>query len=146
MCKNTKILKTEHSVHALQDESRPPAHHGYQRVEREDGTFSTSDTSTSLDKVLIDIETDPLSNQPTTSLSLPQKQRSFGHPSPTPGDASVRIQLPHKSALKSSTRVQFERDPYSSDEEDLPGRRHHFQGKGPQRSETVDHKSILKVS
>lgn len=130
-----------------QDESRPPAHHGYQRVEREDGTFSTSETSTSLDKVLIDIETDPLANQPTTSLALPIKQRSFGNPSPTrsPGDPSVRIQLPPKSALKTS-KVSFgRRDTYSSDDEDFSGRRHHFQGKGPQRSTNVDHKSILKV-
>lgn len=133
-------------MHLSQDESRPPAHHGYQRVEREDGTFSTSDTSTSLDKVLIDIETDPLANQPTTSLSLPQKQRSFGNPNTSPatttGDATVRIQLP-KSALK-TTKVSFERDTYSSDEEDLPGRRLHFQGKGAQKSD-IDHKSILKV-
>lgn len=112
-------------------------------MEREDGTFSTSDTSTSLDKVLIDIETDPLSNQPTTSLALPQKQRSFGHPSS--GDASVRIQVPPKSALKAS-KVSFKRrDTYSSEDEDLPGRRSNFQGKGPQRSTNVDQKSILKV-
>lgn len=99
--------------------------------------------------MLIDIETDPLANQPTTSISLPQKQRSFGHPSttgtsPAKGAEAVRIQLP-KSALKTS-KVSFEREQYSSDEDDFSGRRHHFQGKGPQKSDNIDHKSILKVS
>lgn len=115
----------------------------------EEGTFSTSDTSTSLDKVLIEIDTDPLANQPTTPISLlaTKKQRSFGNPNSIVTTLPVEQILGQvtKSSLKGS-RVSFSQSNYSSeDEDDFSGRRHHFQKHGPQRTENVDNKSILKV-
>ncbi|XP_055706808.1 facilitated trehalose transporter Tret1-1-like [Phlebotomus papatasi] len=118
------------------------SHHGYQRVEAEDGTLSTSGTSTSLDTVLLDA-TDPLSHQPTRQISLSPaatKQKSFG---------TIFEENELARSLKQLRAAQIAGDDKgvgddSSEDDDFDERRNHFQ-KSPKPSGAVsDHKSILK--
>uniref|UniRef100_A0A1L8DF37 Facilitated trehalose transporter Tret1 n=2 Tax=Nyssomyia neivai TaxID=330878 RepID=A0A1L8DF37_9DIPT len=116
------------------------SHHGYQRVEADDGTLTASNTSTSLDTVLLE-PADPLSNQPARQISLPPaaiKQKSFG---------TIFEENELARSLKQLRAAQIAGDDKagdSSEEDDFDERREHFQ-KSPKASSTVDgHKSILK--
>ncbi|GAB0098197.1 hypothetical protein DMENIID0001_139060 [Sergentomyia squamirostris] len=120
------------------------SHHGYQRVEAEDGTLSTSGTSTSLDTVLLDAP-DPLTHQPARQISLPPaaiKQKSFGTIYEENELARSLRQLRAAQTAGGNKDIGE-----SSEEDDFDERRTHFQ-KSPKVStlgdKSTQHKSILK--
>lgn len=109
----------------LQDD---PHNQGYQRVHTTEGTLSASATTTTLDTIVLDTNTEDLlslGNQGTSE----HKTNRGGEKETNPFVEEAKRNLPHKSALKDS-RVSFtDLDDEATDtiDNDFLTKRAHFQ-------------------
>jgi hypothetical protein len=126
-----------------------PLHHGYHRVNTADSQLSPSGTSTSLDTILIDTSTDPLTApQPLTLPSSPQRTfnpiRESEGTNPFTKDVNKNDNVKQSKQSLKGSRVSFgqqEEDTFDEDDDtNFKKRREHFQ---KNKSASTGHKSIL---